>query len=288
MTAVLEPPQQTTPELLWIDLTRKCQFACGHCLNSSGPRGGHGHMSRAEWIGVVDQAKAAGVEEVRFIGGEPTLHPDAAALAGYALDIGLSIEVFSNLVHVAAQWWTLLCRPRAALAASYYSDDPAEHDAITGRRSHARTRANIGRALEYGIPLRVGIVALHDGQRVHQAKAELEAMGVTGVRITPVRPFGRAAHGQEPDAARLCGRCGSGTASIGPDGQVSPCVFSTWMAVGDVHDTALADILRSTAMAQAGAAIRAAHEPEEDDSNGGADDDECSPGHPGSGCNPRT
>jgi len=64
------------------------------------------------------------------------------------------------------------------LATSYYSDDAAEHEAITrGRGSHARIKANITEALRRSIPLRVGLVDVQDGQRIEQARAELEALG---------------------------------------------------------------------------------------------------------------
>ncbi|SDG22712.1 Radical SAM superfamily enzyme, MoaA/NifB/PqqE/SkfB family [Sinosporangium album] len=285
MTAVLEPAEHTALRLLWVDLTRKCQLNCVHCLNDSKAEGTHGTMSRQNWISVLDQAKASGVGEVRFIGGEVTMHPDAAELVSHALDLGLQTEIFSNLVHVAAGWWELFQRDGVSVATSYYSDDAAEHDAITGRRSHARTLANIGKAVKLGIVLRVAIVAVHEGQRTGSARREMEALGVTAVHVSRVRPFGRAAGGQSPDAARLCGRCGTGAASVGPDGKVSPCVFSTWMRVGDVRDTSLADILHSAEMARANSAIQVACGPDEDESDG--DDDECSPGFPGSGCSPR-
>jgi uncharacterized radical SAM superfamily Fe-S cluster-containing enzyme len=38
---------------------------------------------------------------VHFIGGEPTLHPDLAALIEHAPAAGVEVEVFFNLVHVS-------------------------------------------------------------------------------------------------------------------------------------------------------------------------------------------
>jgi hypothetical protein len=75
-----------------------------------------------------------------------------------ALDPGLEVEVFSNLVHVPPQLWEIFAQPSVQLATSYYSDDAAEHEGITkGRGSHARTKANITEALRRSIPLRVGL-----------------------------------------------------------------------------------------------------------------------------------
>ncbi|MDT0345850.1 SPASM domain-containing protein [Streptomyces litchfieldiae] len=85
---------------------------------------------------------------------------------------------------------------------------------------------------------------------------DLEALGVTRIGADHVRPFGRGAQDQAPDPAGLCGRCGDGRAAIGPNGEVSPCVLSGWMTVGNVHDDPLATILGGTAMTSASATIR--------------------------------
>jgi MoaA/NifB/PqqE/SkfB family radical SAM enzyme len=275
-------PAQTAPAFVWLDLTRKCQLNCVHCYNGSGADGTHGTMIRDDWIKVLDQCADFGVGSVQLIGGEPTLHPDAAELVRHALGLGLKVEVFSNLVHVSAEWWDLFQRDGVSVATSYYSDDPEEHDAITGRRTHRLTRVNIAQAIGLGVRLRVGLVAISDVQRVDEARRELESLGVTAIRTDRERPFGRGAHGQNPDASHLCGRCGAGRAAIGPTGEVSPCVFSGWMSVGNIHDAPLGTILAGAAMEEANAVIRSVPR-----SGPCEPDEECSPGTPGSGCNPR-
>lgn len=288
MTIALDPPVKpaaadTATRFLWLDLTRRCQLACPACYNDSGPAGTHGTMTVADWTRVLDQAAACGVEMVQFVGGEVTLHPDVPTLVDHALSLGLQTEIFTNLVHVTDLWWDLFTRDGVSVATSYYSDDPAQHNAMTGRPSHRRTRASITKAVACGVPLRVGIVADSDTQRVAEAKRELEDLGVTSIRIDHVRPFGRGASGREPDPAGLCGACGSGKAAIDPDGRVSPCVFSTWMSVGDVRDQPLGDILTGAAMRSANQVITGAPRT----STACDPDTECSPGHPGSGCSPR-
>ncbi|MGK4908500.1 radical SAM/SPASM domain-containing protein [Streptomyces albus] len=303
MTAITEEPvtQQQPTEMLWLDLTRKCQLECTPCFNSSGPQGTHGTMTREDWISVIDQAAQGGVRRVQLIGGEPTMHPDGLVLADRAINSGLEVEVYSNLVHLSAAWWTLLQRNGASLATSYYSDQADEHNVITGRPSHARTLDNIKKAVRLGIPLRVGIVATTETQRVEEARRELEGLGVKRVNVDHVRPYGRGAEGQSPDASGLCGRCGAGRASVGPDGNVSPCVFSAGlMDVGNVQDAPLGSILGGTAMSEAQGRIRSVvvarggGDDDDGDSSGGSNGDcdpvgdgECSPGFPSSSCSPR-
>jgi MoaA/NifB/PqqE/SkfB family radical SAM enzyme len=214
-------------------------------------------MTAGDWRSVITQAAGLGVSMVQFIGGEPTLHPDFAALLAHAVGAGLAAEVYSNLTHVRDSWWELLACPKVSLATSYYSDDPGEHDAITGRPgSHARTLANIGRAVSRGIPVRAGIIELADGQRTSQARAELEAIGVRRIRTDRVRRLGRAASAA-PDVSELCGNCGRGIAAVLPSGDVCPCVMARWLTAGNVRDMPLAAILSGPALAAATAVIPA-------------------------------
>lgn len=233
--------------LLWVELTGVCQLECRHCYASSSPEGTHGSMTRADWLRVVDQAAAMRVEMVQFIGGEPTLHPDLTVLAEHALAAGLQVEVFTNLVHVTDLLWELFSRPGVSLATSYYSDDPDQHAAITGRPSHARTRANIAEALRRGIPLRAGVIDMGGGQRAEQARAELLELGVPAVGYDRLRQVGRGVRDQQASTAQLCGNCGDGVAAVSPDGAVWPCVFSRWLPIGNVLDDELAAILDSEA-----------------------------------------
>lgn len=285
-----------TTRLLWLDLTRKCQLQCSHCYNASGPGGTHGTMTREDWVSVLEQAAAYGVQNIQFIGGEPTMHPNFGELVDHALPIGLNVEVYSNLVHVSDECWEVFQRKGLTLATLYYSDQAAGHNTVTGRPSHARTRTNIERAVGLGIPLRVGIIDVGEGQRVAEARRDLEGLGVTRIGVDRVRPFGRGAQEQAPDTANLCGRCGTGRAAVSPTGEVSPCVFSSWISVGNVKSAPLATILSGAAMKHAITSIRAERGGDDDDngsSSGGGDcgpvgDGECSPGFPSSSCTPRS
>jgi MoaA/NifB/PqqE/SkfB family radical SAM enzyme len=246
-------------DFLWLEITGKCQLQCTHCYAESGPTGTHGTMTAPDWLSVIDQAVGLGVTMIQLIGGEPTLHPQFAALLTHAIRKGMAVEVYTNLVRVRDSWWDLFACPNVSLATSYYSPVPGGHDAITRRPgSHARTRANIAEAIRRGIPLRAGIIAAGDGKAAAQARDDLAALGVTRIGTDHVRQVGR---GTRPDgsggAAELCGNCGQGVAAISATGEVWPCVFARWMPAGNVLHAPLADILAGTAMAQAVARIPA-------------------------------
>jgi len=263
---------------LWLEITGRCGLECTHCYAQSGPNGSHGMMTASVWRSVISQAAELGVSMVQFIGGEPTLHPDFPGLLSHAGSEGLAVEVYTNLTHVKDPWWDLFACPSVSLATSYYSDDAREHDRITGRPgSHDRTLANIRQAVTRQIPIRASIIGVGAGQRTGQARAELEAAGVTRIKIDRLRRVGRGGGTPAPGVSELCGNCGRGVAAVLPSGDVCPCVFARWMTVGNVRRTPLAEILSGQAMAAAVAAI-----PRRSRACG---PDACSPSDPG-GCSP--
>lgn len=210
---------------LWLGITGRCQLECAMCYADSGPWGTHGSMTEADWMRVLDQAAAMGTNEVQFIGGEPTLHPGLPMFVDHALGCGLAVEVYTNLVHITDELWSVFERPGVSLATSYYSDDPAQHAVITKRPTYARTKANIARAVELGIPIRAGVIDLGGGQRARQAQDELVELGVPSVGYDTLRHVGRGVRGEESGVEQLCGHCGNGIAAISPTGEVWPCVL---------------------------------------------------------------
>lgn len=237
-------------KFVWLEITGKCQLECVHCYAESGPKGSHGAMTTADWFQVIDECSGLGVQMVQFIGGEPTLHPDLPRLVEHALAFGLEVEVFSNLVHVSARMWDTFTRPGVRLACSWYSTDPKQHLLITKRNTHARTKANITKAIVHGIPLRAGIIGMLDDQNVKAATAELEALGVADVGVDHLRQVGRGIRDRDATVAELCGNCGDGILAIGPDGAVWPCVFTRWMPVGNVQDSSIAEVLAGNTLAE--------------------------------------
>lgn len=243
---------QSGVSFLWLEITGKCQLQCTHCYADSGPTGVHGPMTREDWTDVLSQAEELGVRTVQFIGGEPSLHPDLPRLVHAALERSLEVEVFTNLVRISPSLWKTIDTPGVRLATSYYSDDADQHDEITGRaRSHARTHANIQEVQRRSIPLRVGIIDVHEGQRVEQARDELTALGVVDVHLDRLRQVGRGRRDRDQTDAELCGSCAQGVAAVSTNGDVWPCVLARWITLGNVRTSTLADIVRDPLMKRA-------------------------------------
>jgi len=227
------PAHPTVPAFVWLEITGKCQLNCTHCYAGSSPAGRHGTLTVPEWEHVISSTAASGVQMVQFIGGEPTLHPALPHLINHALDHGLRAEVFTNLVHLTPALWAAFTQPGVSLATSWYTDDPAQHQQITGRNTHARTWTHITECVRRGVPLRAGVItSILAGQRDREALAMLAALGIPA-STDHLRDLGR---GSRPDPTALCGGCGDKVACIGPDGTVHPCPMARWVNAGHVRD----------------------------------------------------
>ncbi|MET9830704.1 radical SAM protein [Streptomyces sp. NPDC006385] len=269
---------------LELELTGKCQLTCTHCLSESSPQATHGSMTPADWRAVIMDAAALGIRTIQLIGGEPTVHPHWREFTELGLSLGLHVEVYSNLFHVAPDWWELFERDGVTLGTSYYSNDPDEHDKITGRQgSYARTRCNIREAVTRGITVRVGIVDILPGQHVTEARAELESMGVKHINTDRVRAVGRAKlPGAAPTLDEMCGRCTRGRAAVLPNGDLAGCVLSRDFPAGNVRETRLLDLLTGPKWAELAASIptpRAACTPDDSGDCDPANTEACDPAY---------
>lgn len=273
MTTISTPAPATSPlKFAWLEVTGLCNEKCDHCYADSGPDQGHGTMTVADWVSVIDQFADMGGVDVQFIGGEPTLYPHLPELIAHAASRrGLGVEVFSNLTHITPLLWEAFTTHGVRLATSYYSDNEAEHDDITRLRgAHRKTRANIERAIELGLQVRGGVVTLREGQRAAEAVTDLRTLGTYEVGADRMRAFGRASQGARPQISDLCGHCSHGKAAIGPDGAVWPCVLGRFLPVGNVQEQPLADIWAGPRLAEVRADITAVH-------GQGAGADACTP-----------
>ncbi|MFQ5460970.1 MAG: radical SAM protein [Anaerolineae bacterium] len=75
-------------DTLWIQVTGlRCNLACVHCFNSSGPTNTDlSFLDRTRVGHLLDEAETLGARDVAFTGGEPFLHPDMPEMAGDALE----------------------------------------------------------------------------------------------------------------------------------------------------------------------------------------------------------
>lgn len=89
---------EARPFQLAIELTSKCFGSCAYCYAAS-TESSQPMLPTDRVVGLIDEAKQIGVEMIYWYGGEPTLHPDWAALAQHATEKGIAnVMILSGLI----------------------------------------------------------------------------------------------------------------------------------------------------------------------------------------------
>jgi MoaA/NifB/PqqE/SkfB family radical SAM enzyme len=246
------PPTHSPQELsfLWLELTSKCNLHCVHCYADSGPsRQLVGTMATEDWLTVLRDSREHGCEQVQFIGGEPTLHPDLPTMISFAAKLGYSfIEVYTNATRLSNELLEVFVDCKVRVAISFYSDDPVTHDHITnGHGSFDRTVHNVRRMLSAGLQIRAGIIEMAEYEN-HSKQAEgfLRQLGIEDIKVDFKRGVGRGAPlvALADPMAELCGECWKGKICVTNTGKTHPCVFSRFADLGCAK-TGILDILSS-------------------------------------------
>jgi len=166
-------------ECLGLELTNRCDLACGHCLRSivapNSPRAIDIPLELARKM--ISEARTAGIPHVGMTGGEPMLHPHFLEIIDHIVDEGLSFHFLSNGLGLPRFMPRFLARPerRALLRDVCVSIDGANertHDAIRGTGSFKRSLAGLAVLRALGLPF----VLLHTITR--HSKDEIDQLGL--------------------------------------------------------------------------------------------------------------
>jgi MoaA/NifB/PqqE/SkfB family radical SAM enzyme len=245
---------------LFVELTAKCNEQCVHCYAESSPV----RTEALTWptiAKVLKDAKTLDFGLVQLTGGDPLISPHCVQAVEFAREIGIRhIEIYTNGLALRGRTYDRLRELAPSFAFSVYSHNPETHDAITQTPgSHARTARAIRRAVEDGLKVRVGVIAMeqnqHDASKTYEYLLGLgvidDSIGFAQMRdvgrgdATPIeadaRPAGPETGGVESVRPRNFG----GSAAVGYDGKVYPCIFSRHLPLGSVHETSLEAILTS-------------------------------------------
>ncbi|MFC5742581.1 radical SAM/SPASM domain-containing protein [Dyella tabacisoli] len=235
-------------DFIWLELTGRCNLECVHCYADSGPQRPLSEgMKLDDWIDALDQAAALGCKKVQFIGGEPTLYPGLAQLIAHARKTGYEhVCVYTNGTHFTDHLKAVFLEHQVNLAFSVYGSSEAVHDRITQRKgSFVKTDRAVRWASEAGLPVRASIIEMHaNAHDVGETERMLREAGVTSVYVDRVRGLGRGSQERpaQPALKELCGRCGDGKVCVSSNGEIYPCVFARFAALGEIKNNGLAEV----------------------------------------------
>jgi pyrroloquinoline quinone biosynthesis protein E len=94
MNALSTPPTVSPPLWLLAELTYKCPLHCAFCYNPTNYAQDQSELSTAQWLDVLQQARALGAAQLGFSGGEPLQRDDLEELVAEGHRLGF----YTNLI----------------------------------------------------------------------------------------------------------------------------------------------------------------------------------------------
>lgn len=89
-------------DIVYIELTRKCNLHCKHCLNNSGNQL-EDELEYEDLVNLINDMANSGAQEIRFTGGEPLMNPHVFDLIALANSLGIYTSIVSNGTLISKQ-----------------------------------------------------------------------------------------------------------------------------------------------------------------------------------------
>ena len=148
-------------DIVYVELTRSCNLRCRHCLNSSGDALDN-QLNYEEFKDMILKFSEAGIQEIRFTGGEPLVFPKVFDLIKLCTELGIFTSIGTNgtlITKNIAQKLKL-----AGLKKAIVSIDGTEkkHDYIRGEGNYKKAMDGIDNLIELGIDVRINSVIMKE------------------------------------------------------------------------------------------------------------------------------
>lgn len=178
-----------------------CNQKCVHCYAAGQKQSEETELSTSEWMHVIDRCRTAGIPQLTFTGGEPTMRADLVELVEHAKWFVTRLN--TNGIRLTRE----LCdRLHAAsldsVQITFYSADREIHNRLVGAERWNDTLAGISNALAAGISVSVNTPLCTLNRDYLATLKLLHTLGVTYVTCSGLITTGNAA-GAESESMQL-------------------------------------------------------------------------------------
>jgi pyrroloquinoline quinone biosynthesis protein E len=176
------------------ELTYRCPLHCTYCANPLNIGDYAAELTTVDWLRTLDQARALGVLQVHFSGGEPLLRPDLPELVGHARVIGLYSNLVTSAIPLSAGRLERLAEAGLDhVQLSIQDSEAVPADTIAGRPAHHRKLAAARLVTGLGLPLTINVVLHRSNVDRLEAIADLAAaLGAERVELAHTQFYGWA------------------------------------------------------------------------------------------------
>lgn len=182
------------PTTLLAELTHRCPLHCPYCSNPLDLARANAELSTSDWLRVLDEARALGVLQVGFSGGEPLVRRDLEQIVAHARGLSLySTLVTSGLGLTAARGRRLVDAGLDHVQISLQDATRESAEQIAGTRSWDAKMRAAAVARDLGVAFTINVV-LHRGnlERIAEIIELAAALGADRLELANTQYYGWA------------------------------------------------------------------------------------------------
>ena len=169
-----------------------CNQKCLHCYAANQPLGATAELDTDQWLAVIEKCRSAGIPQLTFTGGEPTLRNDLVKLIQAAQWFVTRLNTNGRML-TSALCKELKSASLDSVQITFYSADAEIHNALVGVDGYTDTLGGIKNALAAGLNVSLN-TPLCTLNRDYLATVQLaHELGVRYLTCSGLIPTGNAA-----------------------------------------------------------------------------------------------
>lgn len=146
-------------DIVFLEVTRKCNLFCKHCLNDSG-KCLNNELTQQEFKKLILDFASHGVQDIRFTGGEPLLYSGIYELIELASNNGMYTSIGTNATIITKKVAKKLKESGLKKAIVSIDGSKKTHDFIRGTGNYDKSMSGLENLKEVGIEVRINSVIM--------------------------------------------------------------------------------------------------------------------------------
>ncbi len=169
-----------------------CNQKCVHCYAAGQVHSDEEELSTADWKAILDRCRAAGIPQVTFTGGEPTMREDLFELIAYAR--WFISRLNTNGIKLTEDCCRKLREAELdSVQITFYSDEAEIHNRLVGAAQYENTVRGIDNALSAGLSVSINTPLCTLNRNYRKTLEFLHEKGVLYVTCSGLITTGNAA-----------------------------------------------------------------------------------------------
>ena len=178
-----------------------CSQKCVHCYAAGQTLSDEEELSTDDWKRILDTCRSAGIPQVTFTGGEPTMREDLFELIHYAR--WFISRLNTNGIRLTPEYCRKLREAELdSVQITFYSANPEIHNRLVGVDRYSETSAGIKNAIAQGLSVSINTPLCTLNRDYEKTLEFLHGLGVIYVTCSGLITTGSAA-GPESEALQL-------------------------------------------------------------------------------------